>query len=570
LAPGAPNTVLPHFWCSEVDVWALGGHLRRTQRKARSPPLPRRLLPLIPADLAVVDVSSAPDRTTIVATPKAPSAACPACGNLSTRVHSRYQRVLADLPWQGHAVALRIRARRFRCPEPACSRRIFTERLPAAAPRQRRTGRLAVIQRCIGLGMGGEPGSRLAARLAMPVSGDTLLRLIRAATLDPPPPPRIVGLDDWAWRRGRRYGTLVVDLERNRPIELLPDRQADTVAAWLKAHPGIALVARDRAGAYADGTRAGAPEAVQVADRWHLLRNLGDALQRILDRHPQDLRAAAKAAVAAPSAANETLPPPPSPARPVSPQRQAALARHAARQALFEEIAALHAQGWSQSRIAQATGLDRKTLRRWLRLGRPPTWQQPRHGSAVERHADHLRRRWDEGCRNATQLWREIQALGYAGRPGTVRDWLRRRRLRATSSAASMARWKTPSGRRAAWLVVADAEKPDATERRFAEALLAGPVALVEVIELAREFRRMVRERQPERLDGWLGAAASTALRGFADSLRRDLAAVRAALTEPWSTSPVEGQISRLKMIKRQMYGRAGFDLLRQRVLLAA
>jgi transposase len=526
---------------------------------------------MIPPGLAVVNVSPAPDRTTIVAAPKAPSAACPACGCVSTRVHSRYDRVLADLPWQGRVVALQIRARRFRCPEVTCPRRIFTERLPAAEPRQRRSGRLAIIQRCIGLGMGGEPGSRLAARLAMPVSGDTLLRLIRAAPLEPPPPPRIVGLDDWAWRRGRRYGTLVVDLERNRPIELLPDRQADTVAAWLKTHPSITLVARDRAGAYADGTRAGAPEAVQVADRWHLLRNLGDALQRILDRHPHDLRAAAKAAVAASDTAEATSSPlPSSPARPIAPRQQAALDRRAARQALFEEVAALHAQGWSQSRISQTTGLDRKTLRSWLRLGRPPTWQQPRHGSAVERHADHLRRRWDEGCRNATQLWREIHALGYAGRPGTVRDWLRRRRLRETSSAVSMARWKTPSGRRAAWLVVADAEKLDRTERRFVDALLAGPAALVEVIELAREFRRMMRERQPERLDGWLGAAASTALRGFADSLRRDLAAVRAALTEPWSTSPVEGQISRLKMIKRQMYGRAGFDLLRQRVLIAA
>jgi transposase len=386
----------------------------------------------------------------------------------------------------------------------------------------------------------------------MPVSGDTLLRLIRGTSLEPPPPPRIVGIDDWAWRCGRRYGTIIVALERNRPIDLLPDRDAETVAAWLRAHPGVEIVARDRAGAYAEGARLGAPEAVQVADRFHLLRNLGDALQRILDRHPQDLRAAAKVAVTASSAANEALPStPPSPARPVSPQRQAVLARRATRQALFEEIRALHAKGWSQSRIAQATGLDRKTLRRWLQRGRPPTWQQPHHGSAVERHADHLRRRWDEGCRNATQLWREIQALGYAGRPGTVRDWLRRQRLREMPSAASMARWKTPSRRRAAWLVVADAEKLDGTERRFVDALLAGSATLVEVIELAREFRRMVRERQPERLDGWLDAAGSTALRGFIDSLRRDLAAVRAALSEPWSTSPVEGQISRLKMIKR-------------------
>jgi transposase len=452
-----------------------------------------------------------------------------------------------------------------------CPRRIFAERLPAAAePRHRRAARLAGIQRAIAHGMGGEPGSRLAARLAMPVGGDTLRRPIRATPIEPPPPPRIVGSDDWAWRRGRRHGTIVVDLERDRPIGLLPDRDAETVAAWLRAHPGVAIVARDRAGAYAEGARLGAPEAVQVADRFPLLRNLGGALQRSLDRHPHDLRAAAKAAVTA-SAANEALPPTPPPtSRPVSPQRQAVLARRATRQALVEESVALHAKGWSQSRIAQATGLDRKTLRRWLQLGRPPTWQQPRHGGAVERHADHLRRRWGEGCRNATRLWREIQALGYAGRPGTARDWLRRQRLREMPSAASMARWKTPSGRRAAWPVVADAEKLDGAERRFVAALLAGPAALVEAIELARDFRRRVRERQPERLDGWLGAAGSTALRGFADSLRRDLAAVRAALAEPWSTSPVEGQISRLKMIERQMHGRAGFDLLRQRVLFAA
>lgn len=534
--------------------------------------MPRHLLPLIPTDLSVERVRPSPDRVTILAVPKPTSGACPACGHASARVHSHYTRRLADLPWQGCVVALEVRVRRFRCPVPACPRRIFAERLPGAAkPRHRRTDRLADIQRAIAHGMGGEPGSRLAARLAMPVSGDTLLRLIRASPVEPAPPPRIIGIDDWAWRRGRRYGTIVVDLERNRPIDLLPDRDAETVAAWLRDHPGVKIVARDRAGGYAEGARLGAPEAVQVADRFHLLRNLGDALQRIFDRHPHDLRAATKAAVTAASAANEALPPTPPPrSRPASPQRQAVLARRATRQALFEEILALHAKGWSQSRIAQATGLDRKTLRSWLQLGRPPTWQQPRHGSAVECHADHLRRRWDEGCRNATQLWREIQALGYAGRPGTVRDWLRRQCLREMPSAASMVRWKTPSGRRAAWLVVADAEKLDGIERRFVDALLAGPAALSEAIELARDFRRMVRERQPERLDGWLGATGSTALRGFADSLRRDLAAVRAALTEPWSTSPVEGQISRLKMIKRQMYGRAGFDLLRQRVLLAA
>ena len=190
----------------------------------------------------------------------------------------------------------------------------------------RRTGRLADSQRAIAHGTGGEPGSRLATRLAMPISGDTLLRLIRATPLEPPPPPRIVGIDDGAWHRGRRYGTIVVDLERHRPVDLLPDRDAETVAAWFRDHPGLEIVARDRTGADAEGARLGAPEAVPVADRWHLLRNLGDALPRILDRRPPDLRAAAKAAVTVLRAANEVLPPMLPPAsRPVSPQRQGVL-----------------------------------------------------------------------------------------------------------------------------------------------------------------------------------------------------------------------------------------------------
>lgn len=529
------------------------------------------LPPLIPAGLSVVHVLPDPDRITILATPKPLAAACPVCASLSASVHSRYTRLLADLPWQGRVVALKVRVRRFRCTKPACPRRIFVERLPATAePRRRRTTRLADIQRCIAHGMGGKPGSRLAARLAMPVSGDTLLRLIRATPIETGPPPRIVGIDDWAWRRGRRYGTLIVDLERNRPIELLPDRQAETAAAWLKANPGIAIVARDRAGAHAEGIRTGAPAATQVADRWHLLHNLDGALQGILDRHHRDLRAAAKAAATSPTMTEEVSTPPPQPPRTPSPHMKTSLERRAARRAAFDEVAALHAKGWPLSHIARTTGLDRKTVRTWLRLGQPPAWRKPRRGSAVDRHADYLRRRWAEGCRNATRLWREIQAFGFTGQAGMVRDWLQPLRAAVAMPSCSPMSWKVPSGRHAARLVVADAEELDAAEHRFVDALIAGSAGLARVIELARQFRRMVRRRQLDELDPWLTMAGLTALKGFAGGLKRDLAAVRAALALPWSTSPVEGQISRLKTVKRQMYGRAGFDLLRLRVLAAA
>src|SRR3712207_6637812 len=231
----------------------------------------------------------------MITAPTSSQGACPLCGGLSGRVHSHYARTLADLPWQGRVAAVQVRARRFRCATADCPRRIFTERLPEiACPRARRTVRLGDAQRHIGLALGGAPGSRLAGRLAMPVSGDTLLRMIRTGALAPSLPPRIIGVDDWAWRRGHRYGTIICDLERRRVVDLLPDRSAATLASWLKRHgSAVRVVSRDRSGAYADGIRSGAPKAVQVADRWHLLVNCSDALRRLLDRHQRQLREAA-------------------------------------------------------------------------------------------------------------------------------------------------------------------------------------------------------------------------------------------------------------------------------------
>ena len=199
------------------------------------------------------------------------------------------------MPWQGRILYLHLRVRRFRCANRDCRRRIFAERLALTQPKARRTLRLREIQQQIGLALGGEPGSRLAARLAMPVSGDTLLRLIRARGSGIVSPPRIIGVDDWAWRRGHRYGTIICDLERRRVIDLLPDRTGETLASWLRQHgEGVAVVSRDRAGAYAEGIRAGAPQAVQIADRWHLMVNASDALRQVLDRHPRVLREAAR------------------------------------------------------------------------------------------------------------------------------------------------------------------------------------------------------------------------------------------------------------------------------------
>ena len=526
----------------------------------------KSLLSLLPVGLAVERVTIAPDRIIVAVRARAGTAACPLCQRRSRRVHSRYVRRLGDLPWQGRVSQFDLQVRRFRCPAPECPRRIFAERLPTVAlPRVQRTMRLAGAQRRIAFAVGGEVGARLACALAMPVSGDTLLRLIRAT---PPPEmsaPRVVGIDDWAWRRGQRYGTLIVDLERNRPLDLLPDRDAQTVEAWLKRHPGIEVVARDRAGAYAEGVRCGAPDAVQVADRWHLLRNLGDAVTRALDRHGRDLRAAATAAQEADVAFSTPATPPAAVAEPEAPDR------HAVRRARFNEVLALRGQGWSARHIARAVGVNRQTVQGWLRSGELPIRRQLRRGSSVDRHAEHLDQRWAEGCRNAAQLWREVREQGFRGRLRTIQRRVRGRRDQDPSvPGVGRAAWPMPSKQRASWLVVAEPERLDANEQRFVDALLARSPEVENLSGLARRFRVMVREQQAEQLDGWLTAAKASALAGFADGITRDFDAVRAALELSWSTGPVEGQISRLKTIKRTMCGRAGFELLRHRVLEAA
>ncbi len=248
------------------------------------------LLPAVPG-VRLQEISSDESSITLVMMMIAPSAACPLCHQPSHRIHSRYVRTLGDVPWSGVPVKIRLRTRRFFCDQPDCRRRIFTERLaPAIAPYARRTRRLDALLESIGLVLGGEKGAPLANRLGMPTSPATLLRLLRRRPERPMPTPRVLGVDDWAWRKRHTYGTLLVDLERHQAIELLAERSADSVAHWLEAHPGVDIICRDRAGLYADGAQRGAPQAVQVADRFHLLQNLRDTLQRTLERHPSELQ----------------------------------------------------------------------------------------------------------------------------------------------------------------------------------------------------------------------------------------------------------------------------------------
>jgi transposase len=512
---------------------------------------------------------------TAVAT--APTATCPLCGCLARTIHSRYWRTLRDVPCAGRVVHLHIQVRRFRCRNPACPRRIFAERLAPLAPAYaQRTARLTTILRRFALVLASEAAAPVLTACGMPISPATLLRLQRQLPLPAVPPPTVIGLDEFAFRKRHRYGTLVVDLERHAPIAVLPDAQVTTVAAWLRQQPQLATITRDRAGAFAEAAAQGAPQATQVADRWHLAKNAGEVLERVLQRHPAALRQAAHAAflVGAPVPGDA----PAAGDAPTPADQSADQASGSAREQRFREVLALHAQGWSVRRIARALRLNWRTVKRYVQARELPRRgaPTPQATSAITPHRAYLRARWEAGCRNGCQLWRELGARGYTGSLASVYralKWLDpadRRRSGAAGPAPGSRRTLSP--RRGMWLLVRVAEVLTAREQAARGALLAQP-AIAAAATLATRFLALLCERRAADLDPWLADAATSALgefRRFAAGLQRDAAAVRAALEQDWNNGQLEGQINRVKLIKRMGYGRANFALLQRRILCAA
>ena len=507
---------------------------------------------------------------------------CPCCQRATSRIHSRYVRKVADLPWHGVAVRLELQTRRFRCTNSLCQQTIFCERLPQVVARYaRKTARLTDALSLIGFAIGGKAGARAAVALGMTVSADTLLRRIRCTALKEQPTPRVLGVDDWAFRRGCRYGTILVDLERRHPVDLLPDRQAETLATWLRAHPGVKVISRDRACAYSDGARMGAPQAVQVADRWHLLKNMGDTVQRVLDRKHAALRQAAKLVTAPPSAsAKDSTCPTPEPAIRLTLPEQAKRHSRERRLVRYNEVIALWKQGVSLRTVARELHLSRNTVQKLVRAGSFPekAYPLPRR-SIVDPYGDYLVARWASGCHSVTVLWHEIQEQGFRGPYNAVCRYLARLghdnlplRLQRGKRSQPVTTFKTPTARRTMWMLFRDEAKRQPDEQAFVTRLLDECPEVNTAQRLAHQFGCVIRERKADALEEWMTSAAASGLaemRGFVTGLQRDLAAVKAALTYEWSNGQVEGQVNRLKTIKRTMYGRANLDLLRQRVLHA-
>ena len=523
----------------------------------------------------------------VVATPTRKRARCPCCGRRARRVQSRYVRSVADVPCAGTTVRLQLQARRFWCRVRWCRRRIFCERLPdLVGAWARRTVRLQEHLRREAFALGGEPGARRARGDGVPVSARTLLRLIRTTPLPAVGRVRVLGVDDWARRRGHTYGTILVDLEAHRVLDLLPDRTSDTLATWLGQHPEVEIVSRDRAGAYADGARRGAPQALQVADRFHVLKNLTETMERVLRRHHAALQTAAQAVAAARAATGEAPGPMPVvvPRQPTKAHQEQQVRRER-RLARYQDVLALHEQGCSQRQVAAALGIGRQVIRRFLRAdGFPERVPSTARSSGLHQYESYLRERWAAGCDNAFMLWRELQAQGYPGSASNVRHFLARWRAEPSRPGRKgprhVATCGTPppavhpySPRQTTWLLWKDPVALTDGERTYVDHLRRTCPSLAWLQALALAFRMLVRDHDLPALARWLEQADQSEfpeLRGFAAGLRADRAAVEAGLTLPWSQGQVEGQVYRLKLLKRAMFGRARLDLLKRRFLHAA
>jgi transposase len=449
----------------------------------------------------------------------------------------------------------------------------FAEELGRLPRRARRTTDVTALLLWVVNIAGGEKGARLAAGMGVPISADTLLRLQRAAGSVATSTPRVLGVDDLALRRGRDYATLLLDMETRRPIDLLKGRDAAVLSKWLAEHPGVEVVVRDRAGPYADGARAGAPGALQVADRFHLVQNASTAVEELL----RGRRRALEAALTPPE-------PDPSVGAASAPPVLSATARHdaerrAARVARWEKVHALRAQGWGIMRIAREMGMGHRTVHGLLASPVPPRNRQfqtrppPLASPTLAPFAEYLRDRWQAGARNVNQLVREIVAQGYTGSISLVRQ--------------AIYAWRPPQPRRhlrppaagdqrrfnVRWLCLRPPDTLEGDETAALARLLAAHADLATGHALLQRFRRLVAERDLTGPDAWLADARASGLAPFAalaNGLAVDRAAVDAAFTTPWSNGPVEGHVHRVKLIKRQGFGRAKLDLLRTRVLAAA
>jgi transposase len=531
----------------------------------------------------ITSVSETPEEVLVRVTSYRKVSCCPRCSTPSSAVHSYYRRHPLDLPCAGRPIRLLLTVKKFFCREASCERKIFTERLPDLLEvSSRLTKRLRSAVQEIGLATCGKGGERLSAKLGIKISDATLLGSLYLLPLPSIGQVEVLGIDDWSYRRGKSYGTILVDLQTHKIIDLLADRTVDSVVAWLEAHPEVGIVSRDRGGVYVDGATQGAPLATQVCDRWHLLKNLGEAVEGFLIRAhirlpdtatPAGTPAGAQAASGAPTQER------PLTTYSATPTQQGKTqARLLRKWKLYERIHELHDGGMSLRKIGDELGLARGTVRKYFRHAPEPPLPTPRplRASKLDPYEDYILTRLAQGCLNAAQIHREITAMGFSGGRSNVKAYVAHLRTSTAQGATPLKRSQRAqalSPRSLRWLLMRKRQDLDQEEQAQLDRLLTASPEVQTVHALLHRFLTLVRERKHSQLRSWMEEASKSGiaeLKSFVAGVERDYDAVKEALRLPWSQGPTEGKVNKLKTIKRMMYGRAGFRLLRQRLLLDA
>jgi transposase len=511
-------------------------------------------------------------------------AQCPLCANPTTRIHSRYQRTLVDLPCVNYSLTLVMQVCKFFCDNSDCIRRIFTERIPeVTAPWARKTRRLGQKLQVIGLALGGAAGADLCHQIGIVVCGSTLLNHLKQLSLPEVAIPKIMGVDDFAFCKGQRYGTILVDLERNQPIALLADRKAETLTDWLIQHPGVEILSRDRSKTYKSAMDKGAPAAIQVADRFHLVQNLEETLEKVLSSYGNELKAVEQQQRQT-SVSDKTVVVTPKPTTTADLQDQK-LANYQRRVSQQQEIRQLSEQQWSQLAIAQAVGVSVRTVQRHLAapdLSEIASTSNSLGRSLLDPYKQLLLEWWNAEIRQPKVLMVLLQQQGYMGSERTLTRYLSSvraaqglppSRVKPTQGLAQVSDPQSPplNKSRAAYLILKRAENRGFDDTKLLAQIVAQHSNLSLAVELADEFLQLLREQRADDFDSWLMKAIKSSLKPFvqfAEGLFEDYAAVKASMMLKVSNGPVEGLNNRLKMLKRQMYGRAGLDLLTKRFIL--
>jgi transposase len=526
----------------------------------------------LPPGIAITDYFVSMGTLHLVVTSTASRAACPVCQTPSAAQHSRYQRVIRDVPCGDYALRVQLRTRRFFCRQQDCTRRIFTERFPSfLLPRARMTERFRAALLALSATTAHEAAQRLAGLLHLPTSVTTLHRQLGRQR-----PPILadltkIGMDDFAFRKGKTYGTVIVDLESHQIVDLLEDRSSVTVETWLRGHPHLCVISRDRAGEYAQAADRAAPQAVQIADRFHLLVNAGECLERFIQRHPTLLH----------ETASTTLP---RSARRSAADRSARDQRTHRRAERYRQVQEFTRQGKSQPEIARLLGMARGTVIRYQRADAVPGSGPRERPREIDRYVPYLRERWEAGEQNVRMLWEAIRAQGFGGSFHYLGRYLTQWRTESgrkgrpsphpvLTPTVLPPRQQAVSARRLRWWCCKAASELTAGEHALLEEYYQRCPDLLTMQQHLTRFMQIVRERERSALEPWLQDADQTHLPdllGFVQGIRRDFAAVAAACEYGYSQGVVEGQINRLKMIKRQLYGRASLRVLKQHVLLSA